>query len=123
MRPSLALSVVVVVVAAAVLVPQCYAQDWESLLVSVGKKIIGLWRNEETEFLGRKCQLTVKPKIKNLQLYHEGRMWCPGWTPIVGEALTRSFSGVAGKTVQDFVRKAHDKNLITEEEAKVWLEA
>ncbi|MPC80343.1 anti-lipopolysaccharide factor-like [Portunus trituberculatus] len=122
MRPSVALSVVVVAVVATVMIPQCHAQEWESLLASIGEKIIGLWRNEKTEFMGRNCQLTVKPKILNFELYHEGRMWCPGWTPIVGEALTRSFSGVAGKTVQDFVKQAHDKGLITEEDAKVWLE-
>ncbi|XP_037780091.1 anti-lipopolysaccharide factor-like isoform X1 [Penaeus monodon] len=80
-----------------------------------------LWRNEKTELLGHECKFTVKPYLKRFQVYYKGRMWCPGWTAIRGEASTRSQSGVAGKTAKDFVRKAFQKGLISQQEANQWL--
>lgn len=38
-------------------------------------------------------------------------------------AMTRSRSGVVGKTTQDFVRKAFSSGLISEQEAQNWLSA
>nr|ASR74829.1 antilipopolysaccharide factor B1 [Penaeus japonicus] len=121
MRVSALVSLVAVVALVALFAPQCQAQGWEAVAAAVASKVVGLWRNEKTELLGHECNFTVKPYIKKFQLYYKGRMWCPGWTPIRGEASTRSQSGVAGRTARDFVEKAFRGGLISEKEANQWL--
>ncbi|XP_042857182.1 anti-lipopolysaccharide factor-like [Penaeus japonicus] len=121
MRVSALVSLVAVVALVALFAPQCQAQGWEAVAAAVASKVVGLWRNEKTELLGHECNFTVKPYIKKFQLYYKGRMWCPGWTPIRGEASTRSQSGVAGRTAKDFVEKAFRGGLISEKEADQWL--
>nr|AEP84102.1 anti-lipopolysaccharide factor [Macrobrachium rosenbergii] len=121
MRVSVLASLVLAVSLVALFAPQCQAQGWEAVAAAVASKIVGLWRNEKTELLGHECKFTVKPYIKRFQLNYKGRMWCPGWTAIRGEASTRSHSGVAGRTAQDFVRKAFQKGLISQQEANQWL--
>ncbi|XP_042869033.1 anti-lipopolysaccharide factor-like [Penaeus japonicus] len=114
-------SMILVVVAAAAFAPKCHAQGWEALVPAIAEKLTGLWENGELELLGHYCNFYVEPKFRNWQLRFKGRMWCPGWTIIKGEADTRSRSGVVGKTIQDFVKKAFSQGLITEEEARAWL--
>nr|AGH32549.1 anti-lipopolysaccharide factor-B1 [Penaeus stylirostris] len=121
MRVSVLTSLVAVAFLVALFAPECQAQGWQAVAAAVASKIVGLWRNEETELLGHKCRFTVKPYIKRIQLHYKGKMWCPGWTPITGEARTRSHSGVAGRTARDFVEKAFRKGLISEQDAKRWL--
>ncbi|XP_027206930.2 anti-lipopolysaccharide factor [Penaeus vannamei] len=121
MRVSVLTSLVVAVFLVALFAPECQAQGWQAVAAAVASKIVGLWRNEETELLGHKCRFTVKPYIKRLQLNYKGKMWCPGWTTIKGEARTRSHSGVAGRTARDFVEKAFRDGLISEQDAKRWL--
>nr|AME17862.1 ALFC2 [Penaeus japonicus]AOF79108.1 anti lipopolysaccharide factor [Penaeus japonicus]AOG75600.1 ALF7 [Procambarus clarkii]QPI70510.1 Alf6 [Penaeus japonicus] len=120
MRVSL-LSMILVVAVAASFAPQCHAQGWEALVPAIAEKLTGLWQTGELELLGHYCNFSVTPKFKRWQLYFRGRMWCPGWTPIRGEAETRSRSGVVGRTTQDFVRKAFRSGLISESEAQAWL--
>ncbi|XP_068202546.1 anti-lipopolysaccharide factor-like [Palaemon carinicauda] len=121
MKLSLLLGIVLVGVMTSSLFPTCEAQAWQAVAAAVAEKIAGLWVNDEMELLGHTCNYRVDPKIKRFQLYFKGRMWCPGWTPIRGEAETRSRSGVVGKTTQDFVTKAFKSGLISEDEARVWL--
>ncbi|XP_042857183.1 anti-lipopolysaccharide factor-like [Penaeus japonicus] len=123
MRVSVLTSVALAVTLVALQTPQCQAQGWEAVAAALVSKIVGFWRDEKTELLGHECNFTVKPYIKKFQLYYKGRMWCPGWTPIRGEASTRSQSGVAGKTARDFVEKAFKKGLISEQEAQQWLDS
>ncbi|XP_045616950.1 anti-lipopolysaccharide factor [Procambarus clarkii] len=123
MRIHVVVSVVLVALAVSCLVPGTHAQGWEAVAAAVAQKLVGLFRNEEVELLGRICKLTVKPYIKRFQLYHKGTMSCPGWTHIKGEGDTRSASGVANKTIQDFVRKAFASGVIQEEEAQHWLKS
>ncbi|ROT72950.1 anti-lipopolysaccharide factor isoform 6 [Penaeus vannamei] len=115
------LSMALVVALAASLAPQCQASGWEALVPAIANKLTGLWESGELELLGHYCNFSVTPKFKRWQLYFRGRMWCPGWTAIRGQAETRSRSGVVGRTTQDFVRKAFSAGLITESEAQVWL--
>ncbi|KAK3851063.1 hypothetical protein Pcinc_042260 [Petrolisthes cinctipes] len=119
------LSVVVMVLVCAVCLPHhtAEAQGWEALLPILVDKIGGLFRNDRIELLGYDCKLTVNPKIKRFQLYYKGRFWCPGWTNIRGEAETRSNSGVAGRTITDFVTKAHNSGLISEQDAQQWIDS
>ncbi|XP_071532931.1 anti-lipopolysaccharide factor-like [Panulirus ornatus] len=121
MRHTVLVSLVVVVLMVAPYAPQCEAQVWESLAAAAAEKIVGLWKQGEVELLGHYCSYSVTPKIKRWQLYYKGRLWCPGWTHIRGEAETRSHSGVAGRTTKDFVEKAFKAGLITEEETRAWL--
>ena len=121
MKLSVVFSVVMVGVMTSSLLPTCEAQGWEVVAAAVAEKIAGLWVDDQMVFLGHTCQYSVNPKIKRFELYFKGRMWCPGWTTIRGEAETRSRSGVVTKTTQDFVRKAFQSGIVTEEQARVWL--
>ncbi|KAK7065227.1 hypothetical protein SK128_021551 [Halocaridina rubra] len=93
----------------------------EGLISALTSQLVGLWQSNDFELLGHYCSYTVRPKIRRFQLYFTGRMWCPGWTPIRGEAQTRSRSGVLNDTISDFVRKALSSGLITEQEGNDWL--
>nr|AYP74899.1 anti-lipopolysaccharide factor [Neocaridina davidi] len=121
MRATFIVSVILMGLIVAPLVPTCEAQGWEALAIAVGEKLVGLWNLGNLEFMGRSCEYSVKPTIRRFELYFKGRMWCPGWTPIRGEAMTRSRSGVVGLTTRDFARKAFESGLITEEQAQTWL--
>ncbi|KAK7086980.1 hypothetical protein SK128_006490 [Halocaridina rubra] len=121
MRLALVVSVVLIGVMLAPLVPTTEAQGWEALAIAIGKKLTTLWNSGNLTILGHKCTYSVRPTINRFQLYFKGKMWCPGWTAIRGEARTRSRSGVLGKTATDFARKAFNAGLITEQHAKEWL--
>lgn len=122
MRPQVLVSLLVISALVGSFVPQCQAQNWEEALVStVMEQVTGLWRQGEMELMGHYCNYTVVPKIRSWELYYYGTMWCPGWTPIRGSARTRSRSGVVGDTTRDFVRKAFRSGLITEDQARDWL--
>lgn len=132
MRSSVIFSVVLVGVMVATFAPGAQSQDLgglvdgltgDGLVNALTSQLVGLWQNGDLELLGHYCSFSVNPKIKRWQLYFSGNMWCPGWTPIKGEALTRSRSGVVNKTITDFVRKAFNSGLITEDEARAWLNA
>ncbi|XP_069945045.1 anti-lipopolysaccharide factor-like [Cherax quadricarinatus] len=121
MRTATLVSVVVVSLLVAPLVPQSNAQIWEAIAGAVTNKVISLWDHGEVELMEHYCNYIVTPMIRRWQLYYRGRMWCPGWTTIRAEATTRSRSGVIGDTTRDFVRKAFQAGIITEQEARAWL--
>ncbi|KAK8720568.1 hypothetical protein OTU49_013242 [Cherax quadricarinatus] len=121
MRTATLVSVVVLSLIVAPLVPQSNAQLWEAIAGAVSNKVISLWDQGEVELMGHYCNYRVVPKFRRWQLYFNGRMWCPGWTTIRGEATTRSRSGVIGDTTRDFVRKAFEAGIITEQSAQQWL--
>ncbi|KAK3894586.1 hypothetical protein Pcinc_001660 [Petrolisthes cinctipes] len=83
--------------------------------------MVRLWGSDELELLGHLCNYNVTPKIIRWRLYYKGVLWCPGWLPFRGEALTRSRSDVVGQTVKDFITKVHNSGYIKEDEARKWL--
>ncbi|XP_042213190.1 anti-lipopolysaccharide factor-like [Homarus americanus] len=121
MRQSVLVSVLVVSLLVTTITPQCNAQGWAAVAAAVASKVVGLWQNGHVDLLDHPCRFSVKPTVRRFQLYFKGRMWCPGWTSIRGEAKTRSRSGVVGKTTRDFVNKAFQAGLITERDAQQWL--
>ncbi|XP_037782682.1 anti-lipopolysaccharide factor-like [Penaeus monodon] len=121
MKVSFVVGVVALVAAVALFATPCQGQIWETLVPLITQQVVGLWKNGEREFFGHQCTYSVTPKIKSLELHFKGRMSCPSLSSVRGEALTRSRSGVEGKTVEDYVRKVLAQGVITEEEAKAWL--
>ncbi|XP_064102615.1 anti-lipopolysaccharide factor-like [Macrobrachium nipponense] len=93
----------------------------DGLVQALTSQLVGLWETGDLEFLDHVCSFQVKPKIKRWELYFRGTMWCPGWTPIRGTSETRSRSSVVNRAVADFVQKALTSGLVTEEEARNWL--
>ncbi|MPC16209.1 anti-lipopolysaccharide factor-like [Portunus trituberculatus] len=75
-----------------------------------------------TEILDRVCNYRVVPRLESLELYFKGDVWCPGWTVIKGESLTRSRTRVVNKAIADFAKKAVTQGLITQEDAQPLLE-
>ncbi|XP_071525286.1 anti-lipopolysaccharide factor-like [Panulirus ornatus] len=121
MRQCVLMSVVFMAGALVIFAPQCQGFSLDSLLPVLTDQISGLWRDGEMELLGHYCNYAVKPTIIKFELYFQGSVWCPGWTKIRGEALTRSKTGVVGKTTSDFVKKIYEAGLVTEEEAREWV--
>ncbi|XP_066990214.1 anti-lipopolysaccharide factor-like [Macrobrachium rosenbergii] len=130
MRTSVIISALLGLAIVGILTPRTEAQGVADLVggltggglvEALTSRIVGLWRTGDIVFLDHVCSFQVKPKLRKLQLYFDGTFWCPGWTPIKGEALTRSNSSVVNKAVQDFLQKALASGLITESEARAWL--
>ncbi|XP_042886037.1 anti-lipopolysaccharide factor-like [Penaeus japonicus] len=121
MKLSLLVSVATVAMVLALVATPCQGQIWETLIPLITKEVMSLWKNGEREMFGHRCTYSVTPKIKSFELYFKGRMTCPSLSNERGEAFTRSRSGVEAKTVEDYVRKIVAKGVITEEEAKAWL--
>ncbi|XP_050727501.1 anti-lipopolysaccharide factor-like [Eriocheir sinensis] len=117
------LSLLLLVVAVAVFTPnirQCEA-GWLD-------RIIGVAVETTVDFgtyniLDKPCNYRVTPRIIKFEAYFVGRVWCPGWTSIQGESLTRSRSRVVNKAVEDFAKKAVAAGLMTQEEANPLLNA
>ncbi|XP_069982870.1 anti-lipopolysaccharide factor-like isoform X2 [Penaeus vannamei] len=121
MKLSFLVGVVALVAAVGLLATPCQGQVWETLIPLITQQVVGLWKTGEREMFGHECTYFVTPKVKSFELYFKGRMTCPTLSNVRGEALTRSRSGVEAKTVEDYVRKVVEKGVITEEEAKAWL--
>lgn len=99
----------------------CHAQGTEALITLIINKLAGLWDHDEVIFMGHKCSFSHSPSFYRWELYYKGRMWCPGWAPFSGNSKTRSRAGSIEHATRDFVKKALENNLITEEEASAWL--
>nr|ADT71677.1 antilipopolysaccharide factor 2 [Scylla paramamosain] len=111
-------SMLLVVLSIALVAPsQGFLKD---LLFGEAKK--ALLDDGNTEILDHVCNYRVMPRFKDWELYFRGDVWCPGWTIIKGESLTRSRTRVANKAVADFARKAVAQGLITQEDAQPLLE-
>ncbi|XP_076067773.1 anti-lipopolysaccharide factor-like isoform X2 [Oratosquilla oratoria] len=81
-----------------------------------------LWRSESMELLGHDCTLTITPNQKGIGLRYRGKVQCQGWATFTGRSpLVDSSAGATELATRDFVRKALDAGLITEEDAKIWL--
>ncbi|XP_063860230.1 anti-lipopolysaccharide factor-like [Scylla paramamosain] len=75
-----------------------------------------------TEILDHVCNYRVTPLLQNSELYFKGDVWCPSWTVIKGESLTRSRTRVVNRAIADFARKALAEGLVTQEDAQLFLE-
>nr|BAH22585.1 anti-lipopolysaccharide factor 2 [Penaeus japonicus] len=104
------------------LVPQCTGQGVQDLIPALVQRIVGLWHSDEVEFMGHSCRYSQRPTFYRWELYFRGSMWCPGWAPFTGRSMTRSPSGAVEHATRDFVEKALQRNLITEDDARIWLE-
>ncbi|XP_045616631.2 anti-lipopolysaccharide factor [Procambarus clarkii] len=122
MHQSVLVCVLVVAALTAPFLPRCQAQ-LDILAPLLGDQVKGLFRQGEAVLLDHYCNYSVKPKFRKWELYFDGSFWCPGWTNIKGEALTRSQSSVVNKATEDFIKKAQAKGLISDEEAKSWFGA
>ncbi|ROT65196.1 anti-lipopolysaccharide factor [Penaeus vannamei] len=112
----------VVALALIALVPRSQGQGVQDLIPSLVQRIVGLWHSDEVEFMGHSCRYSQRPSFYRWELYFNGRMWCPGWAPFTGRSRTRSPSGAVEHATRDFVQKALQSNLITEDDARIWLE-
>ncbi|XP_050727498.1 anti-lipopolysaccharide factor-like [Eriocheir sinensis] len=117
------LSLFLLVVAVAVFtpnIPQCEA-GWLDRII--GTAVDSVAEFGTTNIVDQICNTRVMPTIKKFELYFRGRVWCPGWTTIQGESLTRSRTRVVNKAVEDFARKAVAAGLMTQEDANPLLNA
>ncbi|XP_042230803.1 anti-lipopolysaccharide factor-like [Homarus americanus] len=76
----------------------------------------------ELDLLEHYCSFQARPHIYQWKIYYKARVWCPGWTPIVGMSQLHS-SSVAARlnAAKNFVKQALAAGLVTEEEALNWL--
>ncbi|MPC81844.1 Anti-lipopolysaccharide factor [Portunus trituberculatus] len=111
-------SLLLIVLSIALVAPsQGFLKD---LLFGEAKK--ALLEDGTTEILDHVCNFRVMPRLRSWELYFRGDVWCPGWTVIKGESLTRSRTRVVNKAVADFAQKALAQGLITQEDAQPLLE-
>lgn len=123
MRVSGVAMVAVVLVMAMVPGPApCHAQWTDIILPEITKQVTSLWQNNEVQFMGSTCYYTQKPRFRRWKLIYDGDFSCPTWTNIKGSVETQSRSSVRIRTIEDFLNKAKDNGLVTEEEARIWLE-
>ncbi|CAG0893657.1 unnamed protein product [Darwinula stevensoni] len=96
---------------------------WEELIGPAVEKLMGLWKNEKMEFLGHQCNFSTSPSFYRWELYHNTKVICPGWTNIEGYAKTKSPTGSLKHATTDFVNKALQSGLVTEDQVKEFLQA
>ncbi|CAG0898607.1 unnamed protein product [Darwinula stevensoni] len=101
--------------------PAC--AQWEEFIGQVATKVMGLWKDEQVEFLGHRCDYSMSPGFYRWQLYYKTKVMCPGWTTIIGRAKTKSPSGSLEHATKDFVNKALKAGLVTEEQVKEFIRA
>ncbi|KAF2362569.1 Anti-lipopolysaccharide factor/Scygonadin [Trinorchestia longiramus] len=117
-------SIVVVTVVMVLLMQPHYStsQSLDAILPLLASQLVSLFQSNELQFMGFQCFYTQYPRFKSWQLYYKGSFICPSWTAIRGRAETRSRSGVMRATIENFLERISDANLVTEEEARAWLE-
>ncbi|XP_071538641.1 anti-lipopolysaccharide factor-like [Panulirus ornatus] len=122
MRTGMLLSASLVATLLVLSAPQCEAQYWEKLLPGLVEKLGNiLFENTEFELLGHYCTFVMHPFFKKLELRYKGEVWCTGWTDIRGTADSSSRSGIANKTIRDFLSKAAARGVVTEAEVNEYL--
>ncbi|CAG0893658.1 unnamed protein product [Darwinula stevensoni] len=83
--------------------------QWQDLIGPFVSKLSGLWKEGTVDFLGHSCEYSVKPQISKFKLYYKGKVYCPGWSNIVGNSKTKSRTGAMNGAIEDFVKKAIQK--------------
>ncbi|XP_071549417.1 anti-lipopolysaccharide factor-like [Panulirus ornatus] len=97
--------------------------DFEQILGQIFSKVATqVFQKGELELLDHICSYTTKPHFYSWKMYYRCSIWCPGWTPIVGQASGHRRAMTARiEATKDFVKKAVASGLVTEEEADPWL--
>ncbi|KAG0715901.1 Anti-lipopolysaccharide factor [Chionoecetes opilio] len=113
------LSLFLFVVAIATVAP-CQG-GWGDIIFDRVKNV--LVEEGTTEVLDKICNFRVLPRLRGVELYFKGDLWCPGWTSIRGESFTRSRTRVVNKAIEDFAKKALKAGLILEADAQTLLNA
>ncbi|KAK8398850.1 hypothetical protein O3P69_004148 [Scylla paramamosain] len=121
MRTKVMAGLCVALVVMCLYMPQPCEAQYEALVASILGKLSGLWHSDTVDFMGHTCHIRRRPKFRKFKLYHEGKFWCPGWTHLEGNSRTKSRSGSARDAIKDFVYKALQNKLITENNAAAWL--
>ncbi|XP_050727500.1 anti-lipopolysaccharide factor-like [Eriocheir sinensis] len=117
------LSLFLVAVAVAVFTPnirQCEANIFDDIFGKVTETLVDFGT---TDIAGNPCNYRLSPRLIKFELYFVGLVWCPGWTTIQGESLTRSRTRVVNKAVEDFAKKAVAAGIMTQEDADPLLNA
>ncbi|KAA0183448.1 anti-lipopolysaccharide factor [Hyalella azteca] len=97
------------------------ASDLNSIL-PIAQQLGNFWQSNELQFLGFQCYYHQHLRFRRWRFRFHGSFSCPGWTNIHGEYDTVSRNGVQRKTIEDFLKKATAANLVTEDEARAWLQ-
>ena len=96
----------------------CYAQ-WVGIASSLTNIVVGLhnWGSGQTyPFMGHNCNANIKGRIHKLKWVWDGKFTCSSWTPLTGNSRGhKSKNGAIHHAVQDFINKALQNNLITQE--------
>ncbi|XP_063612719.1 anti-lipopolysaccharide factor-like [Penaeus indicus] len=98
-------------------------EEQENYVSDILSKIYNiLIRNGEIELLGHYCSYSTRPYFLRWQLKFKTKVWCPGWTLVYGTVRnSASVSNSLQDAIVNFVQKAYQEGVISEEEAKPWL--
>ncbi|XP_037803363.1 anti-lipopolysaccharide factor-like [Penaeus monodon] len=99
-------------------------EEQENHVSDIVSKIYNfLVRNGEIELLGHYCSYSTRPYFLRWQLKFKTKIWCPGWTLVYGSAKgNSSVSSSLQDAIVNFVQKAYQEDVISEEDAKPWLQ-
>nr|AVP74305.1 anti-lipopolysaccharide factor 5 [Penaeus vannamei] len=82
-----------------------------------------LVKDGEIELLGHYCSYSTRPYFLRWRLKFKSKVWCPGWTLVYGSASeSSSVSNSIQNAIINFIQKAYQDGVITEEDAKPWLQ-
>ncbi|KAK8398849.1 hypothetical protein O3P69_004147 [Scylla paramamosain] len=104
MRTGVVAGLCVALVVMCLYLPQPCEAQYETLIASVLGKLTGLWHNNSVDFMGHTCHFRRRPKGQEIQ---------------AGRSRTKSRSGSSREAIKDFVRKALQNGLITQQDATV----
>nr|XP_027213302.1 anti-lipopolysaccharide factor-like [Penaeus vannamei] len=80
-------------------------------------------KDGEIELLGHYCSYSTRPYFLRWRLKFKSKVWCPGWTLVYGSASeSSSVSNSIQNAIINFIQKAYQEGVITEEDAKPWLQ-
>lgn len=116
MRSGMLFGVCVALVVMCVYLPEPCEAGWKHL-----GKLTRLGKNGSVDFMDHRCNYQFKPRIRKRQFIYDCKFWCPDWAPYAGWAKSDSMTGSLQEATKEFVNKATQKGLISEQDAEIWL--
>jgi hypothetical protein len=95
--------------------------DWTTVAVKVAAYVYGLhqWSDsQEIEITGKTCKVQTKGRLHKLKWVWDGKCECEG---IVGDSRHfNSQEGAIKNAIQDYIVKAGQAGLLTDEQIQQW---
>lgn len=95
---------------------------WDSIIYMILDRVTHRMHvGNEFELLNHQCAYHTRPLLMNWSMHILAKVWCPGWVNLSGTAITDRIPKSIEFATRDFVMKALQAGVVSQEDARPWL--